>query len=312
MSFNPTGPAGGPVPGPGPGPVPGALPAGMPGPMQGQPPMPGPGQPFPQQQQQRSASGPAAGGAPVALIGAAAMLLAEAILLLLTLVEAPNHLSYLTNLLGISSNWFPAPFEFSPGDVATVAVLVAGVIGCQGGRSWGRPAIMATMALTLYPAATSLLSELMSNDTRSAFAQGHNLWFNLILILELLIAAGTLVAGFATASRGGASVPVPGRPPMPGPGQPFPQQPPQGQPFPQQPPQGQPFPQQPPAPGYAPPPAQPGYPAPSPVPPPVSYQPPSPDIRIGQQPGPGYAQPPVPPQGGPAQQGRTPGNPPGA
>jgi hypothetical protein len=230
------------------------------------------------------------------------MLLMEVVLLLLTVLSATDHLGVLANFFGLGDQWIQAPTQFTPGDVAICAVLVAGVIGSQGGRTWGRTAIAATMALVGYPLATSLLSELRSPDQRSSFASGHALWFNLVMIAELLIAASTLVALFATSRSGASAGGGAGRPavapgPLPGPtpGQPYPPQP---------------------APGYAPPPGQPGYPAQpmqqQPIPQqPVQQQPmpqqpaPYPQDQqqgAGQQPAPGYSPPPVPPQAGPIQQ----------
>ncbi|WP_133260043.1 hypothetical protein [Streptacidiphilus pinicola] len=247
----------------------------MPGPYPGQPPTGGPGR--------------SVGGAPpVALIGAGAMLLLEAVLLLLTLVSAQSPGQSLLGLFGLSDHWaIDAPTQFTSGDIATCAVLVAGIIGLQGGRTWGRPVIMATMGLVAYPMATLLLSQVVSSEGRHYLTEGHNLWFNLLVLVELFVAAGTLAAGLAT-SRSGAPAaaasgpaampgPVPGQAPVPG--------------------QGQPFPQQQPAPGYAPPQGQPGYPAqPMPQQPAPGYAPPQ------GQPGPGYSPPPVPPQAGPGRQ----------
>ncbi|WP_042421965.1 hypothetical protein [Streptacidiphilus anmyonensis] len=266
-------------------------------------------------------------GAAVALVGAGAMLLMEALLLLLTLVDAPGHLDALLNLFGLGDHWIDAPTQFTAGDVAICAVLGAGIIGSQGGRTWGRAAIGATMGLVGYPVATSLLDALRTSDGRHAFTLGHNLWFYLIMIIELLIAVGTLVA-ILVSSRTGAQAgatpvgagPMPAQAPMPGQG---PMSVPGQQPYPQPGPVHA-YPQQP-APGYAPPPAQPGYPAqpmpyqqaphqqaphqPGPVqqpggivPSPV--QPPGPVQQPGQggQPAPGYSPPPVPPQAGPIQQ----------
>ncbi|WP_042367298.1 hypothetical protein [Streptacidiphilus neutrinimicus] len=290
MSFNPSGPIGGPVPAP-------------------QPPRGGAGP---------SGAGQAGGGkAAVAVVGAGAMLLMEALLLLLTLVDAPGHLDALLNLFGLGDHWIDAPTQFTAGDVATCAVLGAGILGSLGGRTWGRAAIGVTMALNGYPTATSLLDALRTSDGRHAFTLGHNLWFYLIMIVELLIAVGTLLAMLAT-SRGNAHAgprpmpvgPMAGQARMPAPGQPFPQQPGPVQPYPQQPvpgysvqpgQPGQPQPGQPgqPQPGY---PAQPmphqqqGQPQPGPVPQP------GPAPQPGAQPAPGYAPPPVPPQAGPVQQ----------
>jgi hypothetical protein len=257
------------------------------------------------------------------------MLLLEAVLLLFTLIAASSPLDALLNLFGLGDHWIDAPTQFTAGDVAICAVLVAGIIGSVGGRTWGRTTVMATMGLIGYPLATSLLSELRTSDGRHQFTLGHNLVFNLVMVVEFLIAVGTLVAVFATRGRaaagarpagprvGQASMPgampgavpavmpgqapgvVPGQAagqmPMPGPGQAYPQQP---------------------APGFAPQSGHPGQPGPSgypaqpmpqpmPQPTPGQQVPPQPQPGQpypGQQPAPGYAPPPVPPQAGPIQQ----------
>jgi hypothetical protein len=232
------------------------------------------------------------------------MLLMEAVLLLFTLIAASSPLDPLLNLLGLGDHWIDAPTQFTAGDVAICAVLTAGIIGSVGGRTWGWTAVMATMGLIAYPMATSLLSEVRTADGRHTFTEGHNLTFNLVMVVELLIAVGTLVALFAT--RGGATPgirpagPLVGQASMPGamPGQTLGQAP--------MPAPGQAYPQQQPAPGYASragqpgQPGQPGYPA-QPMPHPQAQAQPG-QPYPGQQPAPGYTPPPVPPQAGPIQQ----------
>ncbi|WP_174514476.1 hypothetical protein [Streptacidiphilus jiangxiensis] len=221
------------------------------------------------------------GASLVAAMGGAAALVLELLLMLVCLVSSHNVGTYLASLFGLADNLPDVWAPFSSWDVAMCGTLAAGVIGSFGGRTWGRPVILAMMAMIAYPDTTMLLDSLRTAAGRAGFGQGHNLWIYLVIIAEVLVALGTFVAVLLAAARNGgtrrpapagmaAPMMQPGVGPMPA-GQP-------GQPYPPQP--------QPPVPGY-----------------PQQVQPQQLGYGYPQQPGQPYPgqqpQAPVPPQGQP-------------
>lgn len=168
------------------------------------------------------------------VFGAVAMLVLELVSFILTLVMA-GVLPELGSLFGVTWARYVADSQFVAADLAYCAALGVGAFGAFRGRAWGRPVVLTVMALFAYPTAVDLLDALI----HSAFTEGRNLLFNVVAILELLVALATLGLGLArmNASRGPARPAGVGMPGMPGvPGQPPMGQPPMGQPMP---PQGQ-------------------------------------------------------------------------
>ncbi|MEY9938203.1 hypothetical protein [Streptacidiphilus sp. MAP5-3] len=237
------------------------------------------------------------------VFGAVAMLGLELVMLILTLVKT-GVLPELGSLFGVTLVRYVADSQFLPADLAYCAALALGAFGAFRGRAWGRPVVLTVMALFAYPTVTDLLDSVI----HSAFTEGHNLLFNVVAIVQLLVALATLGMGLAqmSASRrparpAGVGMPgmpgFPGQPPMGQPVQPQGQfqptpppvqqpvppqqfgqpqqpligQPPMGQPQPQQPQMGQPQPQ--PQPGYGYPQPAPGYGYPQPG---YGQQPPAP------------------------------------
>ncbi|WP_051944329.1 hypothetical protein [Streptacidiphilus rugosus] len=245
-------------------------------------------------------------GAVIAGVGALGLLLLELVLLIATVAVASDHLGVFANLVGFGEHFIDAPIQFGAWDVALCGVLLAGAIGVFGGRDWGRPTILAGAVLITYPDTTQVLMQLTGSDA-SYFSRGHNLYFNLIMIAEILVGVATIVAVAVTslsARKPGTPAPFGAGPvppgAMPAPGRPVPGAP--VQPTPAQPMPPQPFPHQQPVAGY------PQHPAPAPGQPGGFQQPPPPRDPVAQQPT--QSAPGVPPQAAPPQQFQQP-QPPG-